>query len=81
MITLNFNCFFLVFSLFSLFFIIFHCPNNGFACSMLTTVGGVVLSRFWHSLTWNRYTIWAPKQLPFFPDLGLLHFLEMLLNQ
>ena len=43
--------------------------------------GGVVLSRFWHSLTWNRFTIWAPKQHLFFSDLGLLHFLEMLLNQ
>ena len=43
--------------------------------------GGSRVVRFWHSLTWNRSTIiWAPKQLPFFPDLGLLHFLEMLLN-
>ena len=77
------NCFFrvflyfllswIVFSLFFSIFHFFHCPNNGFACSMLTTVGGVVLSRFWHSLTWNRSTIWAPKQLPLCPDLDLLH--------
>ena len=40
---------------------------------MLTTVGGVVLPRFWHSLTWNRSTISAPKQLPLYPDLDLLH--------
>ena len=53
-------------SLFFSIFHFFHCPNNGFACSMLTTVGGVVLSRFWHSLTWNRSTIWAPKQHLFF---------------
>ena len=33
-----------------------------------------MLSRFWHSLTWNRSTIWAPKQCPFFPDLGLYIF-------
>ena len=32
-----------------------------------------MLSRFWHSLTWNRSTISAPKQLPLCPDLDLLH--------
>ena len=35
-----FHYFELFFHCFSLFFIIFHRPNNGFACSMLTTVGG-----------------------------------------
>ena len=32
--------YFSFFSLFSLVFSIFQCPNNGFACSMLTTVAG-----------------------------------------
>ena len=29
-----------------------------------------VLSRLWNSLTWNRSTIWDPKQFPLCTDLG-----------
>ena len=80
-----FLCFLLLWIVFSLLFSIFHdfsLPQQRVGLFHVNhRPGRVVLSRFWHSLTWNKSTIWAPKQLPFFPDLGLLHFLEMFLNQ
>ena len=79
-----FLCFLLLWIVFSLLLSIFHDFSLPQQRVRLFHVnhrrGRVVLSRFWHSLTWNKSTIWAPKQLPFFPDLGLLHFLEMLLT-
>ena len=80
-----FNCVFRVFSIlyfFSLFvfvflyFSFFSLPQQRVRLFHVNhrRGGEVVLSRFWHSLTWNRSTIWAPKQCPFFPDLGLYIF-------
>ena len=68
------NCFLLVF----LYFLFFSLPQQRVRLFHVNhRRGRVVLSRFWHSLTWNRSTIWAPKQLPLchpMPRSGLIAF-------
>ena len=69
-----FSLFWIVFSVFFSIFHYFSLPQQRVHRFHVNHRRGVVLPRFWHSLTWNRSTISAPKQLTFFPDLDLLHF-------